>query len=60
MKGKAWEYISGEAKDLVHRMLEPDADRRITIDEALQHPWIRVRGNVLLLLFPAVVSRCHG
>lgn len=32
--------ISTEARDLVMRLLEPDPERRLTIDEALHHPWI--------------------
>lgn len=42
MKGRQWSYISDDAKDLVHRMLELDQDHRITVEEALKHPWIRV------------------
>lgn len=38
--------ISDEAKDLVHRMLEQDPDRRITIKEALNHPWVRDRAHI--------------
>ena len=52
MKEKAWECISEEAKDLVHRMLEPDADQRITVEEALHHPWIRVGSSSLTRPFP--------
>lgn len=32
--------ISNEARDLVMRLLEVDPIRRMTIDEALHHPWI--------------------
>ena len=42
MREKQWMAVSPEAKDLVHRMLEVDAEHRITIEEALAHPWIRV------------------
>ena len=42
MGGRQWAYISDEGKDLVHRMLELDPDQRITIEDALQHPFIRV------------------
>lgn len=42
MKGRQWSYISDDAKDLCHRMLELDQNHRITVDEALTHPWIRV------------------
>ncbi len=40
---RQFEYVSEEAKDLVHRMLEPDQKQRITVEEALAHPWVRVR-----------------
>ncbi|ELU04354.1 hypothetical protein CAPTEDRAFT_152517 [Capitella teleta] len=43
---KQWHMISDEAKDLVHRMLEQDPDRRITIKEALNHPWVRDRAHI--------------
>ncbi|XP_074658560.1 peripheral plasma membrane protein CASK-like [Tubulanus polymorphus] len=40
MNPKQWDYITEEAKDLVQRMLEFDPDQRITIEEALNHPWV--------------------
>ena len=41
LKGRVWDYISDDAKDLVHRLLELDPDNRISIEEAITHPWIR-------------------
>jgi len=35
-----WTNISDSAKDLIQRMLTVDAKKRITADEALEHPWI--------------------
>ncbi|KAK2152782.1 hypothetical protein LSH36_318g01002, partial [Paralvinella palmiformis] len=29
----------GLYNDLVHRMLEIDPDRRITVEDAIRHPW---------------------
>ncbi|XP_052784651.1 peripheral plasma membrane protein CASK-like [Mya arenaria] len=46
MREKQWITISPEAKDLVSRMLEVDQEQRITVEEALQHPWIRDRAKV--------------
>ena len=43
MREKQWITVSQDAKDLVNRMLEVDAEHRITVEEALAHPWIRVR-----------------
>ena len=34
-----WPIISSEAKDLIKRLLEFDCNKRITAEEALQHPW---------------------
>ena len=39
---KQWLNISNYAKDLVNQMLEIDPEKRITVEEALQHPWIKV------------------
>lgn len=35
-----WDGISESAKDLVSRLLTVDPEKRYTIDEFLQHPWI--------------------
>lgn len=37
--------ISAEARDLVMRLLELDPERRMTVDEALRHPWIREKAR---------------
>ncbi|KAK6456729.1 kinase-like domain-containing protein [Scheffersomyces xylosifermentans] len=36
-----WDEISGEAKDLITRMLNTNPEERITIEEIWQHPWVR-------------------
>mmetsp|Transcript_25006 Transcript_25006/g.30244 ORF Transcript_25006/g.30244 Transcript_25006/m.30244 type:complete len:658 (+) Transcript_25006:420-2393(+) len=38
--GSRWKDISPEAQHLIHRMLVVDPNNRITITEALCHPWI--------------------
>ncbi|GMH39596.1 hypothetical protein BSKO_07494 [Bryopsis sp. KO-2023] len=38
--GEIWETISEGAKDLLSKMLDRDVQRRITAQNALQHPWI--------------------
>ncbi|CAF4927227.1 unnamed protein product [Rotaria sp. Silwood1] len=48
MKSKQWEQISESAKDLVTRLLCLDQNERITINEALMHPWIREREKFAL------------
>ena len=35
-----WSHISDEAKDLIRGLLTVDVRDRLTVDQALQHPWI--------------------
>lgn len=42
MQCKQWELISDSAKDLVTRLLCLNQNERMTIKDALAHPWIRV------------------
>jgi serine/threonine protein kinase len=42
MQSRQWEQISESAKDLVSSLLCLDPNKRITVKEALAHPWIRV------------------
>ncbi|VDP17237.1 unnamed protein product [Soboliphyme baturini] len=46
MRQKTWQYISEYAKDFVVKMLTVDSLRRISVEEALQHPWIQVSVNL--------------
>lgn len=39
LTGEVWQSTSGECKELLLRMLAKDPKDRITVDEALQHPW---------------------
>ena len=36
-----WPRVSGNAKDLVRRMLDPDPSTRPTARQVLEHPWLR-------------------
>lgn len=49
---KYWDKISGDAKDLVGKMLNKDPRQRINAKEALQHPWFNdnnvANNNVML------------
>jgi len=36
--------LTSEAKDLVKKMLEKDANNRLTADKALEHPWFKLNG----------------
>ncbi|KAL5967916.1 Peripheral plasma membrane protein CASK [Taenia solium] len=40
MDSDVWNAISSEAKDLTVRLLDVDPNHRMTIEEALRHPWI--------------------
>lgn len=40
LKGSAWEKLSGEAQDLVKKLLNPSPTLRISLAEALNHEWL--------------------
>ena len=44
---KYWTNISNEAKDLIRGLLTVNALMRLTADQALQHPWLKVDDNRL-------------
>lgn len=35
-----WKGVSHEARDFVRRLLQVNASKRMTVDQALRHPWI--------------------
>lgn len=39
-----WDSVGDPALDLIDRMLTVDIDKRITVDECLEHPWITGKG----------------
>lgn len=39
-----WDSVGDPALDLIDRMLTVDVDKRISIDECLDHPWVNNRG----------------
>ena len=41
-----WDSVTKEAKNLIDRMLTLDADSRITVKQALQHPWVAQRERI--------------
>uniref|UniRef100_A0AAR2KDU9 Serine/threonine-protein kinase Chk2 n=1 Tax=Pygocentrus nattereri TaxID=42514 RepID=A0AAR2KDU9_PYGNA len=38
-----WQFVSSNAKDLVKKLLVVDPAKRLSISEALEHPWLKVR-----------------
>lgn len=42
LEGRFWQNVSPEAKDLLTNLLRKDPSERISVKEALQHPWIKV------------------
>jgi calcium/calmodulin-dependent protein kinase I len=38
--GPHWTSVSEAAKDLISKLMEPDPEKRLTVKQALQHPWI--------------------
>lgn len=45
LTSEPWPSISLSAKDLVRKMLDMDPKKRITIQEALSHPWLKADGE---------------
>jgi len=39
-----WDSVDDLALDLIERMLQLNPEKRITVDEALRHPWLRELG----------------
>lgn len=44
-----WSNTSAEAKDFIRQLLEVDLDRRLTVDTAMIHPWVRLSFTSLCL-----------
>ncbi|XP_046840498.1 serine/threonine-protein kinase Chk2-like isoform X2 [Xenia sp. Carnegie-2017] len=36
-----WRNVSGEAKDLIKKLMTVDPNQRITVAQALEHPWMK-------------------
>jgi calcium/calmodulin-dependent protein kinase (CaM kinase) II len=41
-----WDSVTDDAKDLIRKMLVTDYTKRLTAEQALNHPWIRNRDRV--------------
>ncbi|KAG7480899.1 hypothetical protein MATL_G00061150 [Megalops atlanticus] len=50
-----WDRVSDEAKDLVKKLLMVDPKKRLTIEEALQHPWMQdeqMKATAFKVMYP--------
>merc|ERR1712013_194750 len=41
-----WRHTSREARQFVSRLLQKDPRKRMTVDQALNHPWIVKHANI--------------
>ena len=48
MRTASWEGVSSEAADLCTSLLNTDHASRMTVEEALEHPWIKVSSGPLI------------
>lgn len=54
LEAPEWKSISSNAKDLVLKMLAPNPHNRLTIEEVLDHPWMRVNIIPTLRIHPFI------
>jgi len=52
-----WAGISGQAKDLIMKLLVKDSAARLTADQVLSHPWITSQGSAMVLHTPIMLSK---
>merc|ERR1719362_651729 len=45
VRKKAWDYVHETAQDFVKRLLLLDPNKRLSAQDALQHPWIVNRAH---------------
>lgn len=53
-----WAEVSPEAKDLIAKMLTVEPKNRLTADQALEHPYLKVRDKILLYSSSTAPSAC--
>lgn len=42
-----WGEVSAEAKDLISQLLRVDMNQRLTVEQAMAHPWVQAADSVL-------------
>lgn len=50
-----WKKVSQAAKDLIKDMLNVEPEKRLTIEQVMMNPWIRVSWGVGWVAFPFVL-----
>ncbi|KNC96528.1 CAMK protein kinase [Spizellomyces punctatus DAOM BR117] len=58
--GPEWRHVSNDAKDLICRLLEIDPERRLTVEQALQHPWIASQEDLLCRLYARMLRKSEA
>ncbi|KAJ3156584.1 Checkpoint kinase 2 [Geranomyces variabilis] len=56
---EVWSTISQEAIDLIGRLLEVEPQKRLTIDQALAHPWINNQKVLLKKLYRKMLAKSN-
>jgi len=44
-KHPKFKYLSPQAQDLIKQLMDPDPQQRISMADALQHPWLSMKGS---------------
>lgn len=52
-----WRFVSAQARDLIGRLIELNPRKRLTVDQALAHPWISDVSGVEMMTTMAVARR---
>ncbi|XP_065107022.1 serine/threonine-protein kinase Chk2 [Paramisgurnus dabryanus] len=55
-----WKNVSNDAKDLIKKLLVVDPEKRLSVEKALEHPWLKddeMRKTANQLMFPGTTSR---
>jgi serine/threonine protein kinase len=51
----AWKKITPVAKDLLKRLLETNMSKRMTADQALNHPWFKQVTQAIIDVDPIII-----
>ena len=54
---EVWDCISSECKDLIEKMLEPNVQKRLTPEQALDHCWFKSENKPFYKVNPNLLQR---